>query len=210
MTNDRVIEEADFLHAVVEASDDDSLRLVYADWLDGRGDPGSAARATLVRWQLTGGGDRRLNVAAADPAAVRAWQPLVPAGFRNFHYFDRGFPDVVFCNALDFVHDRQALLDRLPVRSVNLRDARGTVPALTDCPFLGRLRSLFIRYARLGDDDAFRLAACPALGHLAELDLLDNRFTLAGEAALTSSPYLRGVRLNLGRAPRRAAARRRG
>lgn len=204
-----MLDEADFLRAVVDAPDDDALRRVYADWLDGRGGQGDSSRAALIRRQLNGG-DRRLNVTGADPAAVRAWQVLVPAGFRNFHYLDRGFPDVVFCNALDFVHDGHTLLDRLPVRSVNLRDAGGTVPALTDCPFLDRLRSLFIRYAGLVDDDAFRLAACPRLGHLTELDLLDNRFTAAGAAALTSSPHLRGVRLNLRRAPRRAAARRRG
>jgi uncharacterized protein (TIGR02996 family) len=39
--------EAAFLHAIIESPNDDFVRLVYADWLEDRGDP----RGTFIRLQ---------------------------------------------------------------------------------------------------------------------------------------------------------------
>ena len=38
-----------FLHAILEKPDDDTTRLVYADWLEERGDPQSLARGEFLR-----------------------------------------------------------------------------------------------------------------------------------------------------------------
>src|SRR4051812_42944704 len=100
-------DELAFLSAIAAAPPDDYLpRLVYADWLEERGGDGAAARAAIIRRQLDPSrGEPRMNAAEADPEAVLGWQTLMLAGFRNFHYFDRGMPDVVFCHALDFIND---------------------------------------------------------------------------------------------------------
>jgi uncharacterized protein (TIGR02996 family) len=57
-----------FLRAMVDAPDDDALRLVYADWLDDHGDPD---RAELIRLQCGPGCD--------DPAATRRADDLLRA-----------------------------------------------------------------------------------------------------------------------------------
>src|SRR4051794_1631892 len=40
-----------FLDDIIEHPDDDTPRLIYADWLDDQGDPASAARAEFIRVQ---------------------------------------------------------------------------------------------------------------------------------------------------------------
>jgi uncharacterized protein (TIGR02996 family) len=52
-----------FLQAIREAPDDDTPRLVYADWLDDQGDADGAARAELIRLQC-----RLAGLSADDPA----------------------------------------------------------------------------------------------------------------------------------------------
>src|SRR6516162_529357 len=46
-----------FLEAILENPDDDTPRLVYADWLDERGDSASAARAEFIRVQCALAGE---------------------------------------------------------------------------------------------------------------------------------------------------------
>ena len=42
-------DEADFLHKLLENPADDTARLVYADWLDERGDEESKTKAQFLR-----------------------------------------------------------------------------------------------------------------------------------------------------------------
>jgi uncharacterized protein (TIGR02996 family) len=41
-----------FLNAIIASPEDDAPRLIYADWLDERGDPADAARAEFIRVQV--------------------------------------------------------------------------------------------------------------------------------------------------------------
>jgi uncharacterized protein (TIGR02996 family) len=59
-----VSDEAAFLRAILENPADDAPRLVYADWLQERGDDGSAAKARFLR------------VTSYHAAAVRAGNPV--------------------------------------------------------------------------------------------------------------------------------------
>jgi uncharacterized protein (TIGR02996 family) len=86
------------LHACLDNPDDDTPRLVYADWLQENGDPD---RAEFIRLQLVSArhwyaGDIPDGVEARE-AELRAaheaeWNPLPPP-LRNYAYFDRGFLD---------------------------------------------------------------------------------------------------------------------
>src|SRR5437588_11228665 len=40
-----------FINAILANPEDDALRLIYADWLEERGDPADAARAEFIRAQ---------------------------------------------------------------------------------------------------------------------------------------------------------------
>jgi uncharacterized protein (TIGR02996 family) len=53
-------EEQALLRAICEDPDDDTVRLVYADWLEERGEPDEVARAEFIRVQvaLTGAADQ--------------------------------------------------------------------------------------------------------------------------------------------------------
>jgi uncharacterized protein (TIGR02996 family) len=44
--------DADLVQGVLDSPEDDAPRLVYADWLEDRGDPDSLARAEFIRVQI--------------------------------------------------------------------------------------------------------------------------------------------------------------
>src|SRR5947209_2890007 len=93
--------QAHFLQAILDDPEDDAPRLVFADWLDERGDPALAPRAELIRVQV------ELARGTAEPARHRALQarekellahardwlgPL--AGAVSQWRFTRGLPEV--------------------------------------------------------------------------------------------------------------------
>src|ERR1700719_4532281 len=90
--------EKSFLHAILEAPDDDLPRLVYADWLDEHGDP---ARAEFVRVQCElarpGADDgRRTEVLGRERELLKAHAHAWTAewdGLRGVAWegFERGF-----------------------------------------------------------------------------------------------------------------------
>jgi uncharacterized protein (TIGR02996 family) len=57
-----------FLQAIIESPDDDTLRLVFADWLEEHGD---AARAELIQLQCSLNSHRVLAAGLARDAVVR-------------------------------------------------------------------------------------------------------------------------------------------
>jgi uncharacterized protein (TIGR02996 family) len=62
-------EQSAFVAAICEDPDDDTHRLVYADWLDERGRPGDAAHAELMRVQCA---LARLSPGAPSAGPLRA------------------------------------------------------------------------------------------------------------------------------------------
>src|SRR5438045_2136910 len=94
--------EADLLAAIAAAPDDDAPRLVYADWLQDRGDARGELIAADVRcWALPPFADgrddalrRRAELLRAHGAAWLA--PLEAAGFANLR-FRRGLVEHAVC-----------------------------------------------------------------------------------------------------------------
>jgi uncharacterized protein (TIGR02996 family) len=73
-----------FLRSILDAPGDDAPRLVYADWLDERGDPRGAFVRDEVRWardrSAAGAAELRARAAALDPVwAARVARPPVGA-----------------------------------------------------------------------------------------------------------------------------------
>jgi uncharacterized protein (TIGR02996 family) len=118
-----------FLRAIADTPDDDTPRLVYADWLEEHGDPD---RAAYLRVQCRIAEREQLaEVPFGDPDEERArelrqpnedrWGAELPA-LRGVGYWFagafRGFPMVLFGNPDDLVRHGERLLAATPLEAV--------------------------------------------------------------------------------------------
>src|SRR5689334_1385738 len=93
-----------FIRAIIENPDDDAPRLIYADWLDERGD---AARAEFIRVQCqlcdtTLAAEERMRLERRERSLLRKhrgqWQAEVGVPLLGLGAFYRGFLDAVGMN----------------------------------------------------------------------------------------------------------------
>jgi uncharacterized protein (TIGR02996 family) len=166
-----------FLRAIWESPDDDSPRLVFADWLDEHGEPD---RAELIRAQCH---LERLPGTSPDlaDAARRAAEALArfrssprfvePGPWATDYLYRRGFVEVIHCDAVDWFQRGEAFRLGEPVRELSLRVVGGAaVPALS--PSLAGLDSLTLTLQRpLSGREALALVESPHLAGLRELIL---------------------------------------
>jgi uncharacterized protein (TIGR02996 family) len=202
-------DEAALLRAIAESPEDDSLRLVYADWLD---DDGQADRAEFVRLQC-----RLARLSEVDPQrpALAAREkdllaqhldewvaPLRKLGTSG-EWFQRGVVYSAGTYAAKFLANAEELFRLAPT----LCDLRiGQVAKhrveLGSSPHLARLTGLSIyEPARPGFrlPGALALAASPHPVNLRSLWLDSCLITDAGITALSSAPFFRRLRsLNVG------------
>jgi uncharacterized protein (TIGR02996 family) len=194
-------EEA-FLRDISEHPDDDTPRLIYADWLEEHGD---ADRAAFIRTQcelarLPEDDPHADDLAFAEDALLNAheerWAGL-PGRVCPAVVFRRGFVDEVSLDTGTFLRHADELFRAAPLRCVRL--IRGLpldlpAPQLAACPHLARLRELDVE-APIREDGVAVLAASP---HLRSLDtlILQGCYTLgpAGTRALAEAPHLSGLR----------------
>jgi len=195
--------EAAFLEAILADPDDDSPRLIYADWLDECGD---SDRAEFIRVQCA------LHGAPADDPRRPVWldrETLLLAEheaawlgpWRGLFYlwaFHRGFLEEITLKAQTFLDAAGPLFRAAPVRLVRLLKAAGVIDRLADCPQLGRVAALHLTGNGIGDAGAAALAASPHLAGLTTLRLGSNNIGDYGAELLAASPHLAGLRaLNL-------------
>src|SRR5262245_54845051 len=100
--------EDDFLAHICEQPEDDTPRLIYADWLE---DHGNHARAEFIRSQielarLTSDSPRRRQLAAQARELLskhgKKWTAVVRPLVEEFH-FHRGFLDQVTISAANLI-----------------------------------------------------------------------------------------------------------
>ena len=125
-------ERAGFLNAICREPWEDTHRLVFADWLEERGE---SERAMLIRWQIANGvafwrspdAPRWRNKAkrGTDMFPNQCWQALnaflsefLPGGFR----ISRGFVSHIELPCESFTLDALALFAANPITSVVLSD----------------------------------------------------------------------------------------
>jgi uncharacterized protein (TIGR02996 family) len=195
-------EEAAFLERICADPEADGPRLIFADWLDERGDP----RGEFIRLQIA-----LSRLAADDPDRDRilaregnllsrhfaAWaEPFkgLGAGLE----FRRGFVETVNIDGRTFLRRAADLFRYAPVRHIRLLDVGSTLERVLACPQLARLTALTI-YAQHIDE---RLARClvesPHLNGLRSLGVGRNRIGDRGIERLAWSPRFRKlVRLDL-------------
>src|SRR5262245_16841501 len=112
-------EEA-FLQAVIESPDDDGPRLMFADWLDERGESGRAEfiRVQIDRARLPDDDPRQSELEARELRLLHehapAWRPDNPLA--SVVRFDRGFIDDVAADADDILRHGPDLFRVAPIR----------------------------------------------------------------------------------------------
>ena len=200
MTHDEV-----FVQAILEEPEADALRLIYADWLEERGDP----RGELIRVQCElariGGGDPRsaeLGYRQQQLLSAHRAEWLGPLRGVTTLYdptFRRGFLEEMTLDARTFLELGERLFALHPLRHVSITDAgqgeysdperhRRHVSTLAASPLMARLTSMGLPW--IGDQGIEVLAASPHLARLTALNLFRGQLGPAGARALAASPYL--------------------
>jgi uncharacterized protein (TIGR02996 family) len=200
---------AAFLRDIKEHPEDDTPRLVYADWLEENGD---ADRAEFIRLQcelerLPGGDERvpelRRRAGVMERAHARAWLPAAihalnggsPKPFKDGR-FRRGFLDSAYLQPrrpvwLTMAADALALE---PLRRLTLGrgDAGLSLEALLTelaaTPHFDALQALRLDSRGLTTEGIRLLASAPHLGRLTELDLSSDPLSAVDVRALVGTP----------------------
>jgi uncharacterized protein (TIGR02996 family) len=188
-----------FLKDIIEHPDDDTPRLIYADWLDEHGQP---ARGEFIRVQcelarLPEGDERRVVLAAREKDLLAAhaaeWTAPLAGWGAETPEFRRGLVESVKMTVWDFLAHAGAMMAWTPVREIELWDSGRLLSQLADSPHLTRLTVLDLRGEGIEARDIAALAASPHLAGLKELELLSNFLGDEGVETLASSPYLAHV-----------------
>jgi len=183
-----------FLAAIVGRPDDDLPRLIYADYLDERGE---SERAEFIRLQCAAArGDTVPPGRIAELEAQHRAKWLAPLGDGVYHAeFHRGFPQHLVMGAREFVRDADAIRSHTPLRGIALLGASRVLARLLAEPHLAGLTALHFTGGMLGDAGIERLAECPHLAGIRTLRLGLNEIGDAGASALALSPFLGQLRL---------------
>ncbi|MBX9624891.1 MAG: TIGR02996 domain-containing protein [Gemmataceae bacterium] len=160
------------LRAVCEHPDDDTPRLVLADWLEENGEP---ERAAFIRLQCQAAlshrdrGRRRLEEQADRLLRLfsRRWAAELPhgAGYRWADVYSRGFQCTVMVDEEDaFLADLDEVFDAAPLTDLDVGSLL-QFDALIDRGCAGRLRHILVASHNLDllAADLCRLAAYPRL-----------------------------------------------
>jgi uncharacterized protein (TIGR02996 family) len=197
-----------FLQAILGAPDDDTHRLVYADWLDENGGEEAQARAALIRAQCEAErlprGKRRWALEREAKDLIKAnpqWTtPITDAGLGKKPVFRRGFLHQLILSATDFVVDGRQLFDLAPtIRSIVFLEAANEVEDLSACPLLGRLaeadlsRMCVCGYCPI-EEDLAALFDSPFTANMARLSIAGDRMDDEGAQALGTSTAFPGLR----------------
>jgi uncharacterized protein (TIGR02996 family) len=200
-----VNEEGSLRAAIVAQPDEDTPRLVYADWLDEHGDPD---RAAFIRLRV-----REAQVPVNGPEYNDIWRQVHPLYRKNedrwladlppvlrrrasVYQFKRGFLTSLRVTAAQVPRIPKRAWARHPIQELELDEVTGRLDQVLALPQLNRIRYLRLLAWQptkgLLASDLAALAACPNLTGLRELSVS----TAVGNpiaGALARCPSLRGL-----------------
>ena len=189
--------DVELLRAIVGNPDDLAPRLVYADWLEERGE---LDRATCIRvgCELDGVPDYdhrwvAYNIWRSEHRRAQPAPPL-PAGLEWIATGLRGgFREHLGVYGADeLIAHAPALVDAAPLRALTLYGHHHPLELarVLEQPWLARLRHLGIHGGQLGRADVERLAACEHIAGVRSLAMSFGGVSADGLAALLASPLV--------------------
>jgi uncharacterized protein (TIGR02996 family) len=192
-----VAEEA-FLEAIRAAPEDDAPRLIYADWLEERGDP----RGEFIRLQCA---LARMDRHDPERAALKEREQELLARYRKKWagpllrhvarcWFRRGFIEGVEIEARLFLRYTVFLFHAAPLGELRLQKAGPVMRHLVACSALARLRRLDLRNNFLQPRGLQELASCRFLTGLEGLNLDGNVLGTGGVQFLMEQPLIASLK----------------
>ena len=185
--------------AILAQPDDDTLRLIFADWLDENGRPERAAFIRAQVWAVQAepfSPDARRHARTADRVPrpqTDEWAKSVSQRVRAWR-FARGFVEHVAVDVATFPRDAAALFAAEPIRSVQMtRFAYGNEVPLQpffETPQLERVTRLDLSDLLLAPVELDPLTASPHLANLTDLSLCRVRVLPDWMATLLAGPQL--------------------
>ncbi|MEK6236728.1 MAG: TIGR02996 domain-containing protein [Planctomycetales bacterium] len=167
--------EKAFLAEIVENPEDDDPRLVYADWLEERGEP----RAEFIRVQC-----EHAQMKSVAPTLLPEWNRenrLLHANERRWMKelrpflinwtFERGFVEQVCMRGSVVLSDGDRVFGRSPIRELRIKGQDAPLKKIAWAPCLRRLRSLVLDGGKATLADVEALSRSPFADNLAVLKL---------------------------------------
>jgi uncharacterized protein (TIGR02996 family) len=195
-----------FMAAILAAPEEDTPRLVFADWLDENGDEEDKSRAALIRAQcraetLPEGSRERRDLEREARAILKGYgerwaKPLKDTRLVKGWTFRRGFLDGVTMSATMFAHAAEKVFAAAPtVRSAYFADASNELGRLARCEHLARLAEVDVnRMCSCGfcpiQNDLRALFNSKHIRNLTRLCVADDRMDAEGMKRLAKSAAL--------------------
>lgn len=166
------------MRAICESPDDDTPRLVFADWLDEHGEPERAefirAQIELTRDYLTMPARSRLHkrVLALRRANEKRWGAELPyPGTLWSHGFERGFVEAVTVNDVGtFIREAPVIFASVPITTLRIHHDRPGL--LCGVHEMARVRYLEITCFRPEPDSVRAFALASNISGLEQLSVL--------------------------------------
>lgn len=198
------------LAGLLAQPDDDTPRLIYADWLEENGDPD---RGEFIRVEIelartppgTGEAERRrCRLLDRRTELLRRksseWlKPFLPHAREPV--FERGFIQSLSVPAYTYLKHAERWLQITPLRRVKFLTCSVSDEAierffpwtglLFDSPLFARLQEADLEHCRLSSQDILLLSQLPKVNRLKELQLCWNSIDSTGAIALAGMPQLR-------------------
>ena len=181
-----------FLVAIGENLDDDTPRLVFADWLQENGDE---ARAEFIRIQCDHARGRPADAARADSllaANRRKWLRGLPKSLADNPKrctFRRGFPAAITVQGFQFVSNGEAICRLTPIEELTLA---AVTPEALKVPAIAGIRKLTLGGVNSAKVEA--LAGSPALPGLVDLSITWGDASRQSMRKLLANPALTRLR----------------
>jgi uncharacterized protein (TIGR02996 family) len=168
-----------FLKDIVAHPDDDTPRLVFADWLDENGGAEGTARAEFIRAQcaratLPDDAPQRWELLERERTLLRQYGKHWCGPLRRFvkrWEFRRGFVEAVALRTETFLEHAEELFRLTPIRDIQLIAPERHLSDLAECPALRRLAGLNLSHADINVARFRKLAHSPRLRRLQRLGL---------------------------------------
>lgn len=196
--NAMISAQEDFVQEIASRPDDDTPRLVYADWLEDRGDPqGEFIRLQCELTQSANEPDRVEELRRRQRELLTAhrteWVRAV-SGSILWSEFRRGLLEEVIIDGSSFVHEGRQALRRAPILELGTSLASNEqIAAFAAQPEMRQLRKLRLGCSALGDIAIRRLVQSPHFPSLKVLWLTRCNLGPAGVEALANCSALAGL-----------------